>query len=156
MAPKHVQKPPVPEEGEEEAPEVELNPVGYVPNLMEDNAIWQWAGIGFGEHETYKLLMSIKKLANTTQATNLSFWGKIFGTQKDYYIVEGVAEGEDEGEGEEEKPPEFEAKGSGINRFTYWVTDNVFENWSKLPDMLPSDVEVARKVKVSFTGNLKE
>ena len=60
-----------------------------------------------------------------SQATNVKFFGKIFGIQKDYYIVEGVLEGGDEeGEGAEEKPADFEARGTGINKFVYWVTDN--------------------------------
>ena len=37
-------------DGEEEAEEAaEAAPVGYVPDLLEDATIYQWAGIGFGQ-----------------------------------------------------------------------------------------------------------
>lgn len=58
-------------------------------------------------------------LCHNKQATKLRFWGKILGTKKDYYIVEGVYENP-------EDPPEMAAhienRGTGINKLTYWVT----------------------------------
>jgi hypothetical protein len=48
-------------EEEEEAPE-EMAPVGNVPDLMVDSKIFEWAGIGFGEMENYRLMMALKKL----------------------------------------------------------------------------------------------
>ena len=44
--------------------------------------------------------MNLKKLAAESNATNLSFFGKIRGTVSDYYIVEATVERE-EGEGKE-------------------------------------------------------
>lgn len=44
---------PQPEEGSDEPPEVA--PVGFVADLMASSKVWQWAGIGFGEQETYRL-----------------------------------------------------------------------------------------------------
>ena len=41
----------------------EVGPVGMVQNLMADMKIFQWAGVGFGEQETYCLQKSLKKLA---------------------------------------------------------------------------------------------
>ena len=63
--------------------------------------------------------------------------------------MEGGEEGDDT-----EKPPEFEPRGTGVNKFVYWVTDNVLEKWTKLPDLSPSDMKAARSIKVSFTGDL--
>lgn len=78
----------------------------------------------------------------------------IKGTQKDYYIAEGeVAEGEDEAA--IERPPEFEAKGSGVNTNTYWVSHKSFGDWTKLPDLSPDDIRAARTIKVLFTGDLE-
>jgi radial spoke head protein 4/6 len=54
----------------------------------------------------------------------------------------------------EEKPADFEPRGTGINKFVYWVTDNVLGKWVKLPDLLPSDIRATRQIKVQFTGNL--
>ena len=77
----------------------------------------------------------------------------IKGTQKDYYIAEGeVGEGED---GEVERPPEFEAKGTGVNKFTYWVSHSSFGAWTKLPDLSPDDIKASRTIKVLFTGDLE-
>jgi radial spoke head protein 4A len=36
----------------------------------------------------------------------------------------------------------------------YWVTNNVLNSWTKLPDLNPSDIKAARKIKVLFSGNL--
>ena len=38
-----------PVEGEEEEPEAEAAAVNFVPDLLEDASIYQWAGIGFGK-----------------------------------------------------------------------------------------------------------
>jgi hypothetical protein len=42
------------EEGEAEAAEV--GPIGFVADLIADQKIFEWAGIGFGEIETYRIL----------------------------------------------------------------------------------------------------
>jgi hypothetical protein len=39
------------------------------------------------------LMKSLKNLARITGAQNLRLWGKIQGTEKDYYIAEGVYDG---------------------------------------------------------------
>ena len=106
------------EEAEEPA---EAAPVGFVPDLLEDARVYQWAGIGFGKQELYRLQKSLKKLAADSGAGKLKFFGKIRGTDNDYYIAEGEIEGGEE-EGGEEKPADFEAKGTGINKMTYWVS----------------------------------
>lgn len=79
-------------------------------------------------------------MALDTGSGNIRFFGKIHGTQSDYYIAEGQEGTEDEGE----KPEDFEARGTGVNKFVYWVTNNVFEKWVKLPDLLPKDIRAAR------------
>jgi hypothetical protein len=53
--------------------------------------------------------------------------------------VEGQVEAEEE-EGEEEKPADFEEKGTGVNKFTYWVSHQSFAEWTKLPDLCPDDI----------------
>jgi hypothetical protein len=42
----------------------------------------------------------LKRLAAEKQAKFVRFFGKIFGTQHDYYIAETEVEGGDEGDGE--------------------------------------------------------
>lgn len=105
---------------------------------MAQSKIWRWAGIGFGEQETYRLQKSLKKLAAKVSATSLKLFGKITGTERDYYIVEAVVEGEDEPEGDgEEKEADFEPKGTGVNKFSYFVSPDSLSEWVKLPDLSP-------------------
>ena len=59
------------------------------------------------------------------------------GMQADYYIVEATIEGEPEAVEGEEKEPNMEAVGTGVNRFTYFVTNSPFVKWQKLPDLQP-------------------
>jgi len=110
-----------------------------VQDLLADMRIFQWAGIGLGEQETYRLQKSLKKLATDSSATELKLFGKILGTQKDYYIVEATVDGEggDDDAEEIERGPDFEAKGTGVNKFTYFVAHNSLSEWHKLPDLTP-------------------
>jgi hypothetical protein len=124
--------------------------------LIGDQKIYEWAGIGFGEIETYRIMKSLKQLAKESGAGFIRFFGKISGTTKDYYVAEGSLEGggEEGGEGEG-KPSDMEARGSGVNNFVYWVTDSVLEKWTKLPDLSPADIKAARQIKVLLTGDLE-
>jgi hypothetical protein len=47
----------------------------------------------------------------------MRFFGKVHGTEKDYYIVEATVP--DEGEGEANEA--IEPKGTGVNQFSYYV-----------------------------------
>lgn len=52
-------KPP-PAEGDEPAEEAEAAPLNNVPDLLSEAKVLQWAGIGFGEEETFRLMKSLK------------------------------------------------------------------------------------------------
>lgn len=97
----------------------------------------------------------MKKLAADSGATKLRFFGKIRGTENDYYIAEAEGGGEDGGEAETELPPDFEAAGTGVNKFAYWVAHSSLGNWTKLPDISPSDLNAGRAIKILFTGDLE-
>lgn len=74
-------------------------------------------------------------------AASLKLFGKINGTEKDYYIVEAVVEGEDEADADgEEKDADFEPKGTGVNKFTYFVSQDSLSEWIKLPDLSPKQI----------------
>ena len=52
----------------------------------------------------------------------MRLWGKIKGTEKDYYIAEGTMEAAAAEEGEEQVQTEnVEPRGVGVNKFAYWV-----------------------------------
>src|SRR5688500_15324630 len=80
-----------------------LRPVFCIPYL---------SGIVLPELEWYRLSLSIQKLCDTTE--NLEqprFWGKVFGSSADYYIVEAklsepIEDEEEEAAGEQRPEPE--------------------------------------------------
>ena len=113
--------------------------------------VWNAAGIDFGEYNTLILQKSLKKLTQTSQASFLRFWGKILGTEKDYYVVEGSAPAPEENG---QRPEDFEPRGSGVNTMAYWVANTADGPWVALDDLEPSDLAAARSFRVSFTGNL--
>ena len=83
-------------------------------------------------------------------ANSLRLWGKIYGTEKDYWIVEGSLDTPEENKNEYG----VEKRGAGVNQFVYWVTDNLLEDWVQLPDLKPDHIVFARLMKHFFTGNL--
>lgn len=81
----------------------------------------------------------------------MKLWGKILCSGKDYYVAEGVAEGGDDGE----LPPNVEPRGTGVNKLTYYVTNDLLQEWNELPLVTPEHIQQARKIKYLFTGDLE-
>ncbi|KAL5283104.1 RSPH4A family protein [Megaselia abdita] len=50
-------------------------------------------------------------------------------------------------------PPEL--IGTGLNRKSYFVINESTDNWIELPIVTPKQIDVARKIKKLFTGNLE-
>lgn len=84
----------------------------------------EWAGVCFGEEENYRMGKSFKRLAEMSGAESLSFFGKIYGTQKDYWIASGKLNTEEEAQDASREP-----RGEGVNACVYWVTDNLMNDW---------------------------
>lgn len=116
--------------------------------------LFQWAGIDFGEYNSLCLQKSLQKLAQTADAQNMRLWGKIRGTQRDYYIAEGTSnQGIVDSEGQN---IEIEPRGSeGINKFCYWASNSPVGPWTTLPDLSVEEFKVSKGVKVNFTGDLE-
>ena len=73
-------------------------------------------------------------------ADSLRFAGKVFGTQKDYWIAMGkIAKAE-----EDARDAEIEPRGKGVNENVFWVTDNLLNDWVQLPDCRPIHIKQAR------------
>jgi len=70
---------------------------------------------------------------------------------KDYYVAEGEKEA---AAGGAEPPADQEPRGTGVNKYAYWVTDSVTGDWTELPDATPTTIRLARQIKRMFTGNL--
>lgn len=134
-----------------EAP-VEGNGCRY-PDLMDEAALLEWAGISFGKGETYRLYLSIKALAETIpgESERARFFGKISTRGSPYYIVETLSTFE----GEEVDPTKQEGK-EGANKFNYYVTQSLEQSasWVKLPEVTMEQVQAATRFKRLFTGDL--
>lgn len=49
----------------------------------------------------------------------------------------------------------MEPNGTGVNKYTYFVSHSSFGDWKKLPDLTPKDIKASREIKVMFTGDLE-
>jgi hypothetical protein len=56
-------------------------------------------------------------------------------TGADYYVIEGKLNQVGD---ELDRPEDFEKRGTGVNTMTYWVTNNILEDWIELPDVTPA------------------
>lgn len=48
-----------------------------------------------------------------------------------------------------------ENSGSGLNRKTYFVCNNLGDEWIELPKVTPQQIQASRKIRKYFTGDLK-
>jgi len=137
----------------DEAPAEEGAPIQVctIPDFTEDAEMLSWAGVGLGEAESYKVMCSMRNLAaNQKDGLNkLRFWGKIFGTEADYYVAEAQKDGGEP----DETDPDAEPPGQGANQFTYYVTNDLAGDWRRLPDIKPKEIIAARAIKRLVTGN---
>lgn len=127
-----------------------------VPDCMEEAEMFSWAGVGFGELESYRIQCALRNLANKESEsglTSLRFWGKFLGTGADYYVAEAQR-----GEGElPDGEEEMEVPGTpGANLHLYYVANDLCGEWQKLPDTRPSEIIAARKIRRLMTGNASE
>jgi len=67
-----------------------------IPNFDEEAEMLEWAGVSFGEEDTYKLGKSIKRLAVMSGADRVRFVAKMYGTNCDYWVCCGVLSGAEE------------------------------------------------------------
>nr|XP_039262999.1 radial spoke head protein 4 homolog A-like [Styela clava] len=80
-----------------------------LPNLMELAYNFEQAGIGLGSEEMYRVYLALKQLVDTYPLQTVRFWGKILGSDANYFVAEvQYREGEEEEEEEEEKQDDEE------------------------------------------------
>lgn len=74
---------------EEDGTITPITSVSYIPEYHNIFQTLEWVGISIGEKESYLLTNSLRNLAfNKNLPNGATFWGKIYGTDKDYYIAE--------------------------------------------------------------------
>lgn len=115
-------------------------------DLAGDANLLEWGGVSFGRSETFRLHVSIKEHAGKEGVANARLWGKVLGTQADYYVMEGEADQEC-GDGEE--------GADGANKYVYYVCSHAGGAWTKLPSVSPAQICAARQLRKFFTGNLE-
>lgn len=129
-----------------------------VQDFTKDAAMFEWAGVGLGKDESYHISASLRKLAIDIPALErIRFWGKILGTEGDYYIAEGKIKesGVAPPVGLPGSPEDdVEPRGEGANAFTYWASSSPSGPWVRLPAARGSHIAAARKIKRLLTGKL--
>jgi len=128
-----------------------LKPLCSVPNFLEEAALFEAAGYGFGQLN-YTIVCKLRQLAGNTEGLKkVRLWGKILGSQKDYWVAEGLLDGT----GEATEDPLFEPQGTGANLYSYWVTDDLINGkWKKLPDVEPRHIRLSRTIDKLLSGNI--
>mmetsp|Transcript_91211 Transcript_91211/g.162446 ORF Transcript_91211/g.162446 Transcript_91211/m.162446 type:complete len:490 (+) Transcript_91211:51-1520(+) len=132
--------------------------LGFVQNYLEDAAMFEWAGVGFGRQESFHIGMSLRKLAAETPGLeSLRLWGKILGTQGDYYVAEGtlgLAPSATEPVIPGTPDDDVEIRGQGANTWIYWVSAGGLAPWVRLPVARASQIAASRSIKHLLTGDL--
>jgi len=133
-----------------------------IADIMAHTELLESAGIVLGKEQMYKLLLSIQELTHKEELSDVRFFGKFFGTARDYYLVEAKkaqwpddpAEDEKEVKGQAKKAPK-EKWGEGANDLIYYACNHPGGAWTALPLVTPQQIEVARSTRRFLTGDLK-
>ena len=74
-----------------------------LPNLMELAFFFEQGGVGLNREEIIRIWMALKSLVDTHSLQHVRFWGKMLGTEQNYYVAEvEYREGDEEPEEEDE------------------------------------------------------
>lgn len=74
---------------------------------MASSYYFEQAGVGLSKEELFKIFLAVKSLIAEKSVQGARFWGKIFGLEQNYIIIEADSgEGEEEDEEEEEEAEE--------------------------------------------------
>lgn len=121
------------------------------PDLLAEAEFLEWGGIALGKELVLRLELAISQLAHEKELSNVRFFGKIQGTQQDYYIIEAKLLDAPQ---DEKADPHMEPYGSGANQYVYFAANSPGGKWTQLPNVLPQQIMLARQMRRFFTGNL--
>lgn len=123
-------------------------PKAKTEDFLRASAILKVAGLGFSNEESYKIHLKVNELSQKDGLVGCRFWGKILGTEADYYVYEGVLQGTGLGS------DGVEPRGTGANRTTYWVQNDPLGRLTQLSDVSVADILSSRLICKYLTGNL--
>jgi uncharacterized protein YbaR (Trm112 family) len=168
------------EEGEAEVESAEeAEKRAAVPDFFAQAEMWASVGVGLLPVENIYVAASLKQVAIKFPVMKVRFWGKIFGLDANYYIIEGEQDPERvEDHIEEEQPSEdshllsqlakdlnyFKAKeiskpipepiGVGANVFVYYAASSKDPSrWLPLGPLRPEHILASRSVWGFFSGD---
>lgn len=125
-----------------------------VPDLLAQAELFESAGVNLGRDEIYKISLSLDQLAKTENFESVRFFGKVFGTQKDYLLVEAKLAEWPEDQEEKDDEDKTEGWGIGANQYAYYVTNSLEQKWTRLPLVTPDHIIASRNMRRAFTGDL--
>ena len=71
---------------------------------MELSFFFEQAGVSLNREEMIRIWLALKNLVDTHNLQHVRFWGKVFGTEQNYYVAEvEYREGDEEQEEEDEE-----------------------------------------------------
>ena len=141
------------EGGEGEAEATPITQVNFVEDYYSLFEKLSWCGISLSPKESFLLVNSLRNLSAKLQMGMFTFFGKIYGTEKDYYIAQG-ADIDPKEDANYDNDME-KRKEDGINQFVYYVTNDLTADWVELPDIKPSQLIGSRLIRYNFTGDLE-
>lgn len=128
------------------------------PALLDEMALFEWAGVGLSREESFRVYTSLCKLQLSKKLATVRFFGKILGTGKDYYLAEAkYVDPPEQPEPDPDAPAPTvppEEYGTGCNSCSYFVTNDPAAPWVELPNVTPGTIVAASLVRKFFTGDL--
>ncbi|CDI98259.1 radial spoke head protein 4 A [Echinococcus multilocularis] len=153
-----------------------------VQDIRDISSMLKYTGEGLDASDLFKLKLAFKKIIADNPVESIRFWGKIFGTHNDYYIIEchlsnfDISEDnvkkelvpedtESNGRGPDEDPPLPKSiwkpppetpleVGEGVNSRVYFVSNHPCGPYSRLPHAEPKHIVASRLIFSHFTGDL--
>lgn len=148
-------------ESKDEDDQQEEDGESTMPDILTQARMFEWAGINLGSEETYALFCSIDRHIKDQQSGEdggalnyCRFFGKIFGLNADYFILEAKFTEAPEVDLEEGSRMEAPGAPGGVNEYVYFATTNLTGAWTQLPWLKPEMITIARPMKRYFTGDL--
>ena len=116
--------------------------------------MFEHAGVGFAREEGYRLFLAMAQLKQAHGLASIRLFGKVLGTQSDYYVVEGKHATPPTPTPTSKNPQEPELPGAGLNECVYFVASGVAGAFEQLPDVRPEQIAASLRIKKLFTGDL--